>query len=915
VILAATSLALMPTASSTADEPLAERFSSPPLNSRILKIIHSWPDDSSAQDAMIAQLTRQGFGGVVCNVSFEEYLQSQVKWNAFQRAVTAAKKAGWTLWLYDERGYPSGNAGGLVLRGHPDWEAQGLLIADAATSGAVVDLEAPPGKVVLAAAFPLEHRTISVAGRRDLTGQVRDRRLRWSPPPGRWRVLILTLNRLYEGTHAEGNLAEKMPYINLLMPEPTRRFLELTHQEYANRLGADLGRDFVATFTDEPSLMSLFLRRMPYRVLPWAPGLADEFLRRRGYALEPILPELVLDSGDPGRKHRYDFWLTVGELVSENYFGQIQKWCREHGLDSGGHLLMEESLAAHVPLYGDFFRCARRLDAPSMDCLSSLPPEVPWQVARLLASAAEVEGRTLVMCETSDHVQRYRPKGDSRPVRDVSESEIRGTCNRLLVGGVNCITSYYSFAGLGDEAIHRLNEWVGRCCTMLRGGHQVADIALVYPIESIWPGFVPSHEWTHDAHEAAKVEAAFRDASETLFRSNREFTIIDSRTLREASPRGDALEHGSSRWRVVVLPAVDTLPLEAWEKLARFVGGGGVVVAIRGMPRNSEVEFPSTRVQTLGRQIFGEGTEHPRSVGNPAGGGGIFLPAGSESLLSLALRGVLEPDVTVDAVDSPVRTAHRRIDGHDIYFVINDSPRPWKGILRIAGRGEVTRWDPATGSVTAPSPEQPLEVPLEGYGATLLRSTRVSPPRRHPLRSGDLPGLVQRPLPLASPVLAHGEFVRARLENAKAGPEKGQQRFLASATVTRGAVDSHLLVRFPRLGPIRLGASDCLVVDTWVPEGQRTRTRLVVIVHEDGGGDFLASTPRSFGNPGHERSFVPLSEFQLAGWSRDPDGLLDPARITDISVGWGGYLGSEGEHVEFQLVPPQAGSPTSAPAP
>jgi hypothetical protein len=52
----------------------------------------------------------------------------------------------------------------------------------------------------------------------------------------------------------------------------------------------------------------------------------------------------------------------------ENYFGQIQTWCRAHGLASGGLLLMEESLPPTSRCTGDFFRCARRLDAPSMDC-------------------------------------------------------------------------------------------------------------------------------------------------------------------------------------------------------------------------------------------------------------------------------------------------------------------------------------------------------------------------------------------------------------------------------------------------------------------------------------------------------------------------------------------------------------------
>jgi hypothetical protein len=114
----------------TEDRPLSERFTDPPASCRILKIIHSWPDGADAQDLLIHSLGSQGFGGVVCNVSFADYLQSEERWQAFVRAVTEAKAAGMALWLYDERGYPSGTAGGLTLEGHPEWEAQGLLIAE-----------------------------------------------------------------------------------------------------------------------------------------------------------------------------------------------------------------------------------------------------------------------------------------------------------------------------------------------------------------------------------------------------------------------------------------------------------------------------------------------------------------------------------------------------------------------------------------------------------------------------------------------------------------------------------------------------------------------------------------------------------------------------------------------------------------
>ena len=60
-----------------AEDVWEKRFVQPPAEARILKIIHNWPDQSDAQDQLISSLRTQGFGGVVCNVSFDQYLESQ----------------------------------------------------------------------------------------------------------------------------------------------------------------------------------------------------------------------------------------------------------------------------------------------------------------------------------------------------------------------------------------------------------------------------------------------------------------------------------------------------------------------------------------------------------------------------------------------------------------------------------------------------------------------------------------------------------------------------------------------------------------------------------------------------------------------------------------------------------------------
>jgi len=885
------------------------RFSNPPADARILKIIHGWPDAPEAQDRLIAQLQRQGFGGVVCNVSFDHYLESAAKWQAFARAVKAAKAAGLCLWLYDERGYPSGNAGGLVLRDHPEWEARGLLAAHIEVTNGPVELAVPPGKPVIVAAFSEKLGRIDLATKVDLSGEVRDGVLRWQAPDGRWWVVAVTEHQLYDGTHAELNLWQKMPYINLLMPEPTARFIELTHQRYAEQLGADLGRWFVATFTDEPSLMSCFLKPMPYRPLPWAPGLPAAFQHRRGYPLdERVVLALLTDTGPGTAKYRYDFWLTVGELVSENFFGQLQSWCQQHNLASGGHLLMEESLVAHVPLYGEFFRCIRRLDAPSIDCLTSLPGEVPWWIGRLLASAAELEGHSLVMSETSDHAQRYRPAGDTRPKRTVPEAEIRGTCNRLMVAGVNCITSYYSFTDLDDAALRRLNEWIGRCCMLLRGGHQVADLALVYPEESVWVRFTPSRHWAREAAEALEIERTYRAAADSLFAAQRDFTVVDSRALQEARVESGTLVHGALRWRVVVLPATDTLPLAAWQRLADLVRSGGVVIALGALPINSATEFPSPPVERLATELFGRPGAEPHLNVLSGGGAAVFLPRGSEALLPVVVRGLVEPDVKLDDPNAPIRLTHRRVHGRELYFLINDSPQPWSGEVRFAAEGAGELLEPGTGRITPNLQPDRVRLSLEPYGAVLAQFPAARIPRRLPAKAGPLPGLNLRPLPRVEPTLAHGQWVRGTLQvDRERSGLKAAPVWEATGILTRSQVDTFLFVRFHYPTPLDLTEAEVLVLESWVPAGQRTGPELLLILSEEGGEDFLAHMGRPLSAAGYQRSFVPLSQFRRAGWSKSGDGQLDRKRISEVRIGWGGYLGTQDEAVQFMLAQPSLG--------
>jgi len=149
---------------SASDTPLEERFVVPPAQSRILPIKHILPDDEGAQDILLQDLLVKGFGGMVTNMNFDAYFESEAHSRAFFRSVDEAKKLGMALWLYDERGYPSGLAGGKTLENNPEWEARGLLIAQEETSGGMTEIACPPGTLVQAAAFPVKDNILDLAG-------------------------------------------------------------------------------------------------------------------------------------------------------------------------------------------------------------------------------------------------------------------------------------------------------------------------------------------------------------------------------------------------------------------------------------------------------------------------------------------------------------------------------------------------------------------------------------------------------------------------------------------------------------------------------------------------------------------------------------------------------------------------------
>ena len=660
-----------------------ERFANPPASARLLPIRHHRPDDRARADAEIAELVDRGYGGMVVNApTGKRYMVATNGWGTFRHVVRSCREKGLSLWLYDEDGYPSGSARDLVLRDHPEWAASGILVAmKDGSGGANVKVPPPPGS----------HRRTFIC---PLAGDCPDlSRLRSLPvvahgtndveiafPPGadtRWRAMVVSVGPVYEGSHASCNISRRCKYPNLLMREPTAEFIRVTHGTYARELGEDLGA-FTSTFTDEPSLMTYWFKPMEYVPLPWSEELAADYAAKTGRELLDDVPDLLfaLAGGDSSGK-RHLFWKMVADRVAGNYFGQIREWCRRSGIGSGGHLLFEEGIPGHVGLYGDFFRCLRTLDNPGMDCLTSIPKSVPWRTARLAGSAGALNGAKRVMCEASDHSQRYREPGDAKPIRYVTEDEVKGTIARLVWGGVNTLTSYYVFDQLDADAQRRINLAAGRLITLMSEGHDASDIAVLYPSDALMATYEPSRQFGGGARNAA-ISEKFCKATELLYKAGRPFLIVDAASLAETKVEGGELVRGDLRWRTVVLPTKRFLDSSVLDRLAEFERAGGRVLV------SDQVEAALATSNAFGPLPF--------------------------------------RIVSGDASAAKFLWAHRRTATEDIWLVVSRSASAWKGTVGCSGdavRGEIRLYDPSRGACETVDRNR-IELDLPPWGAAVL---------------------------------------------------------------------------------------------------------------------------------------------------------------------------------------------------
>lgn len=175
---------------------------------------------------------------------------------------------------------------------------------------------------------------------------------------------------------------------NLLLPEATQRFLEVTHQRYAAAIGEYFGRCVRAIFTDEPSLAMQHAPRPPGAAswqLAWSPAMDA--------ALDGDFRQRLASASDLPRWSGWrDYWAAYSQVFHDCWVMPLAAWCRAHRVALTGHLLGEHSFGAQVAYNGSLRRQLGEFGIPGIDEIHTRPD--PRQCEALtLAAIAELAGR------------------------------------------------------------------------------------------------------------------------------------------------------------------------------------------------------------------------------------------------------------------------------------------------------------------------------------------------------------------------------------------------------------------------------------------------------------------------------------------------------------------------------------------
>ncbi|MGG1517726.1 glycosyl hydrolase [Paenibacillus oryzisoli] len=598
----------------------------------------SWNDKLEPEELrrQIREMKRAGLGGFFMHA--RQGLSTPYMGEEFLRAVEVsveeAQAQGMEAWCYDENGWPSGTADGVVPALGPEYQQkwlEGVPVAKEGLDEALRELGGDPdflfGLVRRGARWEVwresgvETETENPNGDRgqaqrqaQAENQRNARHLAEAPDrgqgesctdpnshaqaaqvwakgypeaaPGVGTVFALGDSAGDDAAHVDEALAVYCRvnpyYVDILSADVMQAFLNACHEVYRARLGDRFGPDGIpGIFTDE----------FKFSGLPWSADLAKAYADAYGepivQAVGWLLAEAVPADADAVlamHQARYRYW----RLVSERFRRSMRKvadWCDEHGWQLTGHVMGEDSLLDQMRYTAGVMPLYERMHMPGIDLLGSSARSV--LLPKQASSVARQLGKPFVLTETFGCCGW-----------NLSFREMKRIAEWQFVLGVNRMSQHlqaYAIRGVRKrdyppslyiqqpwwDVYRTFNDYFARLTYVLTLGHAVPGVLVLHPMRTAWLQYGPG-----GTQAVARLQDSLDAVAEELLALQRDFDYGDEALLAQhGAVTGGALRVGEMTYGTVILPdGALTLDAPTLELLRQFAAAGGQVLLLGAAP-------------------------------------------------------------------------------------------------------------------------------------------------------------------------------------------------------------------------------------------------------------------------------------------------------------------------------------------
>ncbi len=449
--------------------------------------------------------------------------------DAVRVCIDEAEQQGMQAWAYDENGWPSGFAGGALLK-DPANHACGL------TWEQTEAYPAPDGDIL-----GIYVKTDSGFDRVD-------------GPTGASSYLVIRRKRDFS-------------YVDTMNARVTEQFLAATHERYKRELDArHFGGVMPGFFTDEPQYFRYGT--------PWSDTFPEAFSRRFGYDVRDALPSLFFEF-EGARERRYDYRLLCHEKFYSDFMKPLYEWCDRNGVKLTGHGIEEWGLDWQMTCCGGIMPFYLYEHIPGIDYLGrGLRNSVG---AKQLGSVCAQTGKKQAMSET------YACCG-----WDVTPNELKRITELQFAGGVNLICehlypysergqrkndypNHYSEHNPWQKHFGQFERYFAHLGAALSQGTEVADTLVLHPIRSAYLDYFDGEPLS-----VKELDDALNDLADTFAFDHIPYHFGDETILAQmAEVEGATLRVGRCVYDKVVLPHCHTLDGTTAALLKQYLAAGG----------------------------------------------------------------------------------------------------------------------------------------------------------------------------------------------------------------------------------------------------------------------------------------------------------------------------------------------------